>query len=350
MRLAAEYVLPLRWSPEVSRRDAPELGEYLRWLSTLVEVTVVDGSDPEVFHRHDELWSDHVRHVRPEPWPGRYGKVAGVVTGVRAARHEQVVIADDDVRYDAPALEAVLAALGTSDLVRPQNVFTDLPWHARWDTGRSLLNVALLGHDYPGTHGVRRSTFLAMGGYDGDALFENLELARTVTSVGGTVADLPGVSVRRLPPATGHFWSQRVRQAYDDLAQPGRLVAELSLLPLLLLTLRRKRRGLAGWALLPVLVAEVGRRRAGGTRVHPRTAALWALPWLAERAVCVWLAVAQIPRGGVPYAGTRLSLAAHSRRTLRRHVRQRPPLVALHIASDDGDALAAAVAAEPGTT
>ena len=38
------------------------------------------------------------------------------------------------------------------DLVRPQNYFEPLPWHARWDTARTLLNRGL-GRDYPGTLG-----------------------------------------------------------------------------------------------------------------------------------------------------------------------------------------------------
>jgi hypothetical protein len=37
--------------------------------------------------------------------------------------------------------------------------------------------------------------------------------------------------VRRLPCDPARFWNQRVRQAYDDLAEPARLVAVLSLLP-----------------------------------------------------------------------------------------------------------------------
>src|SRR4051812_2474913 len=99
MRLDAEYVLPLRWSPEQSRRELPELRSYLTDLAALLDVTVVDGSDAEVFAASAGALPLGVRHVRPEPRPGANGKVRGVVTGVRLARHEAVVIADDDVRY-----------------------------------------------------------------------------------------------------------------------------------------------------------------------------------------------------------------------------------------------------------
>ena len=332
-RLAAEYVVPLRWPVGT---DPAELTGYLRALAQDVDVTVVDGSEPEVWDRHHQLWAGTVRHVRPEPWPGRNGKVAGVVTGVRRARHERVVIADDDVRWRRAELERVLPLLDGADLVRPQNVFGPAPWHARWDTARSLLNRAL-GADYPGTYALRRSTFCAMGGYDGDVLFENLELARSVRAVGGTEVSAPSLFVRRLPPETGHFWSQRVRQAYDDFAQPARLAVEAAVLPLTAVLLgclrarspqarRRARRGLLAEVVLPVLLAEVGRRRHGGRRVFPAGTALWAPLWVAERAVCVWVAVGWRLAGGVPYAGRRLRTAAHSTRTLRRRVAGRAGL------------------------
>jgi hypothetical protein len=321
MHMDTEYVLPLRWTSEVSRRDAADLTDYLRRLAGWADVTVVDGSDPEVFERHQALWSTWVRHLPPDPWPGRNGKVAGVVTGLRVARHERVVVADDDVRYDARSLGAVTAALDRGELARPQNVFTTWPWHARWDTGRALLNRAL-GHDHPGTLAVRRSCFLEMGGYDGDVLFENLEMVRTLVSAGGRVVELPGVFVGRIPPDTRHFWSQRGRQAYDDLAQPGRLLAELALLPTAGWLLRRRPAGILVGAVTAVLLAEAGRRRAGGAAVYPASAAFWALPWLGERAVCVWLAVAQLARGGAPYCGSRIRKAATSPAQLRSHRRE----------------------------
>ena len=123
------------------------------------------------------------------------GKVNGVVTGVRECSHERVVLADDDVRYDCPELRRTVDLLGEADLVRPQNYFDELPWHARWDTARSLLNRVFTGDptfpvgDFPGTLAVRREVFLASGAYDGDALFENLELMRTIRASGGVVAD-----------------------------------------------------------------------------------------------------------------------------------------------------------------
>lgn len=164
---------------------------------------------------------------------------------------------------------------------------------------------------------VRRGALLA--GYDGDAMFENLELVRTVQARGGRELPVPGIYVPRRPPSARHFRSQRVRQAFDSFAQPGRLAVELAVLPAVLLGLRRPAALAAGMAAV-VGLAEAGRRRDGGRAVFPADAALWAPLWLAERAVCSWLAVGARLRGGVPYRGRRLPLAAHSARALARAV------------------------------
>ncbi len=226
----------------------------------------------------------HVRHLAPHRCTLN-GKVAGVLTGVEAARHERVVVADDDVRWNPGTLLRAVARLDEADLVRPANAYDPLPWQARWDTGRSLLNRAL-GTDHPGTLLVRRSTFLAMGGYDGGVLFENLELVRTVAAFGGTVLDAPDLVVRRLPASVAHFRGQRVREAYDDFAQPLRLLAELALVPAVVAAAVTGRwRALATAAVLAVAVAEAGRRHAGAL-----------------------------------YRGRRVAVAAHPVRTLRRRL------------------------------
>ncbi|WP_028047993.1 glycosyltransferase family 2 protein [Cellulomonas sp. URHE0023] len=313
-RLPVEYVLPLRWA----RDDGlDELSTYLLDLADHVDVTVVDGSPGVVFDAHARRWGTHVRHVRPQRWPGANGKVAGVMTGIRLARHEVVVVADDDVRWSAVQLHESLSRLGRGDVLRVQNVFAPAPWHARWDTGRILVNRGL-GSDYPGTLVVRRSAVLRAGGYDGDVLFENLELIRTIRAHGGTEVRADDLFVERRPPSAGHFWSQRVRQAYDSFAQPRRLAVESAVLPVLLWALRR-RRTTPALALMTaaVLVARHGARRAGGREHFPPSSVLWAPLWLLERAVCSWLAIVLRVRGGVPYRGRRLVRSASPEAVLR---------------------------------
>ncbi|GAA4593222.1 hypothetical protein GCM10023194_57010 [Planotetraspora phitsanulokensis] len=312
-----DYVLPLRCEDDT---DLAELTGYLRWLSRHVRVLVVDGSSRGRFSRNARLWGDMVHHLPPhDDLVTANGKVAGVITGVRESRAEHVVIADDDVRYDAIGLTRIWNLLQTADLVRPQNFFSPLPWHARWDTARALINRAF-GGDYPGTFGVRRSFFLTMGGYDGDVLFENLELIRTVRAHAGREQRALGLYVRRVPPRTERFWSQRVRQAYDDLAQPLRMAAFLAVLPGLAVLVRRHNYGMVGLcAGISMGVAELGRRRAAGRGVFPASCLLYAPAWVLERAVCSWLALAvRLGRGGIRYSGNRIRVSAHSSRQLRR--------------------------------
>ena len=319
MTLTATYVLPLRWA---EHEPLDEITAYLsdlgRWID---EVLVVDGSAEPAFARHAAAWAGvrGVRLLQPDPdLRGADGKVNGVVTGLRHARHDRVVVADDDVRYDPLTLRRVVGLLDEADAVRPQNWFRPLPWHARLDTGRTLLNRAI-GADFPGTLAVRRSLVLKAGGYDGDVLFENLELLRTVEALGGRVVSPLDCYVCRLPPSTRHFLSQRVRQAYDEVARPGYLVAEMSVAPLVALAVRRRRWATLAAGVLAVMgAAELGRRRAGGGRVFPATSSLLAPVWVAERAVCSWLAFAYwASRRGVPYGDTRLLRAATPKRVLR---------------------------------
>ncbi len=318
-----DYVLPLKWHDDSGLDD---LTAYLNGVREHARVVVVDGSPDPVFDRHAAVWDGIVDvHVRPDPLGYRNGKVSGVTTGLRLAHNERVVIADDDVRYTPDVLHRTVALLDEADLVGPQNYFDPLPWHAAWDTSRTLLNRAARA-DYPGTFAVRRSTFLAMGGYDGDVLFENLELMRTVRAHGGTVVRPLDIYVRRVPPDAGHFWSQRVRQAYDDLAQPGRLVPTLAVLPATVAAVAARRsRLVAAAAATAVLTAEAGRCRSGGTAVFRARTSWFAPLWLAERAVCSWVALgARVVHGGVRYAGARLLTAAHSEAELRRRAASAP--------------------------
>jgi hypothetical protein len=318
--LPLSYVVPIRWSDGEQRQ---ELADYLSGIAPhCAELIVVDGSPAAVFAANAAAWGRHAVHVPPaagESW--LMGKVSGVRTGVRLASREKVVLADDDVRYDPAALRRTAQLLEEHDLVRPQNYFSRLPWHARWDTARTLLNRCL-GRDYPGTLAVRRSRMLAMGLYDGDVLFENLELIRTVRAHGGSTVAPLDLYVARVPPSAAHFWGQRTRQAYDDFALPARMALWLAVIPWLGLAAARRRPGrILAPAALAVAAAERGRRRAGGTDVFPSTSSFLAPIWILERGICAWLAVLQRLRfGGVRYGDSVIRTAAHSERQLRRRL------------------------------
>ena len=297
-----------------------ELDAYMRRLSRAVDdLIVVDGSAPEVYDGHERRWPETVRHLRPEAQTPM-GKVGNVLTGLAEARHELVVIADDDVRWTLDLLQRAVAAMGDAGVARPQNRFVPAPWQARWDTGRILVHRAL-GGDWPGTLLVRRSALSR--GYAGDALFENLELVRTARAAGWREKVLLDVVVDRRPATTTKFVEQRVREAYDEWARPAYLLAELALLPAVL---RWRGPAVVALAAGAVGLAAIGRRRAGGVAHWPATAPLWAPAWLAERAVTSWCALGLRVLGGARFGGSRLPLAAHSLRRLRadRPARSRP--------------------------
>jgi len=234
-------------------------------------------------------------------------------------------VADEDVRYDARALQQMRRGLEIADLVRPQNYFAPLPWHAYLDTARTLIN-RVTGGDWPGTLGVRRSTLLRAGGYDGQVLFENLELVRTIAAVGGREHRRLSLFVRRLPPATPHFWSQRVRQAYDEFARPARMAVWLATGPTLFLVARTYGgKGLLATAAAVMLLAEAGRRIGHGARVFPAAASAAAPLWVIERAGCAWLALgARLVLGGVPYHGHIVRKAATPLHELRQRMAVSP--------------------------
>ena len=306
----AEVVIPVRWDA-VDAAAEHEFTVHLSRLARYCDVTVVDGSAGPGADARRIRWAEHVRVLRPdERWGPGNGTVVGALTGVAAARHERVVIADHDVRYDRPRLRAVVAALHDADLVLPQNYPTGYPWWAWWESGRMLLNRAFAA-DWPGTCAVRRSSILAMRGWSAAALYENLEMARRVAAAGGRVVHRPDLLVARRPPALQHFVRQRVRQAYEDQAQPVRLALGLAVLPATALLLRRPLMLFAAAATV-VAVAEAGRRRGGGRRVFPAHTSLAAPLWALERGACAWLALGVRARGGPVHHGRRTPLAAHS--------------------------------------
>lgn len=315
--LDVSYILPLK----ASVSQTAQLTPYLRSLSRLVnEILVVDGSSQAVYAQHAAAWQPFVRHLRPEVQTPM-GKVGGVLTGLRHACHEHIILADDDIRYNEDTLRQTAALLEQAAVVRPQNVFRPRPWHARWDTGRTLLN-RLWGGDWPGTLAVKRSVLEAAGGYRGDVMFENLELVRTVRAVGGHETVPLDLFVERRPPTVEHFLSQRVRQAYDEWARPKRFALQLSILPLVSTLVWNSWWKTLGLGILAVAgAAEAGRRRGKGRQAFASTAALWAPFWVSERMVTAWLALGtRLLLGGVSYRGGRLRDAATPLRVLQKRL------------------------------
>ena len=140
-------------------------------------------------------------------------------------------------------------------------------------------------------------------------------MVRTAQAAGLRVSNRPDIIVARVVPLTRHFADQRLRQAYDSWAQPGRLVAELAILPLTAVLAVRRRRCLALLAGAVVAAAVTGRHRYSPLPT-PWDAPAWSLAWVAELAVLSWYAVGVRVRGGVRYHGRRVTRAAHRPREL----------------------------------
>ena len=315
---SATYILPIR---SHSTEGLDELTKYLhtlRYIAPELEVIIVDGSPAHIFTQHSRRWLSLAHHhLIPDPAPYLNGKVRGVLTGLRVASHDRIITADEDVRFDRASLTALIALLDTADVVRPQNYFVPNRWHTLLDSGRSLLN-RISGGDWPGTMAFRRERLSR--GYNGDVLFENLELVRTIRAAGGKELVAYNTFVARRPPHTARFLEQRVRQAYDEFARPERMMAALSVLPLMTMGL-----SLSSWKavliayLLVVLAAECGRHKGGAVRVFPVAASFMAPLWVLERGVSAWLALGlRIFRGGIYYSGTRISIAATPLRALEK--------------------------------
>ncbi|MBC5815127.1 MAG: glycosyltransferase family 2 protein, partial [Candidatus Eremiobacteraeota bacterium] len=134
----ATYLLPIKSDV---LENTNELTAYLRFLSSVVDIVIVDGSDGPVFASHASEWSGLALHIAPDPSvPGLNGKARGVLSGLRRIVSEKIIIADDDVRYDERSIWLVLEALSSYDVVRPQNYFAPRTWHTLLDSGRTLLN------------------------------------------------------------------------------------------------------------------------------------------------------------------------------------------------------------------
>ena len=96
--------------------------------------------------QHAKALRGVARHLAPDPDLNfANGKVTASSPACAGAPGELVVLADDDVRYEVATLLRTVRLLADADLVRPQNYFDELPWHARWDTARSLLNRVFTG-------------------------------------------------------------------------------------------------------------------------------------------------------------------------------------------------------------
>lgn len=267
-----------------------------------------------MFRAHHDAWSSTSRHVEVDP-QYRYlnGKVNGVHTGVALAGCESIILADDDIRYTSADVERMCASLEQYEMVRPQNYLSPLPWWGRMEAARMLINRGVLRTgDYPGTCGLRRSTMLRVGHYDGDVLFDNEEIVRHFILQGASVCHANDFFVLKRPPTLAKWREQRPRQAYEDFVMRAKTLAFMAVLPLALVIGQAGGPGAllaygAALSALAMIVAERG-RRGGARKFFPPLITLHAPLWVLERSISVyWALYWRVFHGGYPFGDKLLS-------------------------------------------
>jgi hypothetical protein len=308
------YLLPIRRTT-FSAVEAAELAAYFRELDNAgCDVLVIDGSPSPVFQQHEDAWHSVCRHEQVDrSFDYLNDKVNGIHTGVRLAATEKIVLADDDIRYDAAEIERVCELLDNFDVVRPQNYLTPLPWWARMEAARMLINRATLRTgDYPGTCAFRRSAMLHVGPYDGDVLFDNEEIIRHFARAGATISYATNLFVRKRPPSFRKWFEQRPRQAYEDFGFRAKTALFLSL-PMLAVWIAA-----FGWksfvtsflcvSIAAVLLAAAARSRGAASAYFPISVCFFAPLWILERSASTyWALYWHFARGGYPFGDKILS-------------------------------------------
>jgi hypothetical protein len=253
--------------------------------------------------------------MRPDPkYAYLNGKVNGVHTGVDLASCERVIVADDDVRYTATDLKRMCRLLNEFEMVRPQNFISPLPWWARIESARVLINRGVLAAgDYPGTCGFRRSTMRRIGQYDGDVLFDNEEIVRHFALHRADINYAVDFFILKRPPTFKKWLEQRPRQAYEDFVMRTKTAVFMSVLPavsalILLAELRAVSCLVVAISLLSAVLVSKGLLRNAAYRVFPISSPLYAPLWILERALSVyWALYWRVRYGGYPFGKRLLS-------------------------------------------
>lgn len=302
------YLLTIR-RVRFNREETIDFHKYFITLAAAgCEVLVVDGSPSEVFAEHAREWQNVCRH---EPLDPQYeylnGKVNGIHTGVALAAHDSIILADDDIRYAPDDVRRMAELLQTRDMVRPQNYFRPLPFWARTEAARMLINRAFIREgDYSGTLGITRGAMLRVGHYDGDVLFDNEEIVKHFQIKGANICYARDFFLLKLPPTFEKWIEQRPRQAYEDFVMRTKTFFFAAVPLVLTLTLLK-----SGWqttlifagliSLGAIVSAALGLNN-GADKFFPPHITFYAPLWIAERCFSTyWAFYWYLTRGGYPF-------------------------------------------------
>jgi hypothetical protein len=308
------FIVPIR-RVKTNPIEIERFADYFKLLRLAgCEVLIVDGSPKAVLAEHKKRWQNFSRHFAPDPkYTYLNGKVNGVHTAVDLASCERIILADDDIRYSPADIKKMCDLLDVHEMVRPQNFIEPLPWWARIETARILINRGVLrAGDYPGTCGFRRSTMLRVGHYDGDVLFDNEEIVRHFALHGANIKYARNFFILKRPPAFTKWLEQRPRQAYEDFVMRAKTVAFLSVLPVVLasgfVSVRAAMSLLIAISLVAVLLSCRGLLSDRAYRFFPLSSPLYSPLWILERSLSVyWALYCRARYGGYPFGQRLLS-------------------------------------------
>ncbi|MEY2485605.1 MAG: hypothetical protein QOH39_1253 [Verrucomicrobiota bacterium] len=321
------YLMPIRRTV-FDTAAATQLRAYFDLVQpSVAQIVIVDGSPPDIFAQHQQIWAGTARH---EPVDRSFGflndKVNGIHTGVRLAETAEIILADDDIRYTNREIEEIAAVLKRFDVVRPQNYLGPaagsnhdprgpgytLPWWAKMEAARMLINRAtLLAADYPGTCAFRREAMLRAGPYDGDVLFDNEEIIRHFARSGARICYANDLFVRKCPAGFQKWIEQRPRQAFEDFGLRAKTILFAAIIPcILFLGILAGSKAMFAFlfliALLSTLLAAVGRAQGEARQFFPAHLCLFAPLWILERSLSTyWAFYWYLRKGGYPF-GDRL--------------------------------------------
>lgn len=308
------YLLPIRRAL-FDAAEAAQLGDYFRTLAAAgCEVLVVDGSPAETWEQQDAVWRDVCRHeVVDRRFTYLNDKVNGIHTGVQLATCGKIILADDDVRYSNANIAASCELLESAEVVRPQNFLSPLPWWAKMEAARMLINRATLRiGDYPGTCAFRREAMLRVGHYDGDVLFDNEEIIRHFARGGAGVEYAIDLFVQKRPPRLRKWREQRPRQAYEDFSLRAK-TAMFFLLPIGAISAAFFGANafvlyIIATAVGSTVLSILGRARGSAAKYFPARICFFAPLWIWERALSTyWALYWYFVRGGYPFGDKLLS-------------------------------------------
>jgi len=285
------YVVSIERSDETAggADDLRSLADYLSTLGTYgCDVLVFDSSADEVFEENRRILR----------WVSRHLAMRAPFDVVRAAADfaatEKIIVAEQDVRYEAGELDDMCALLDLHEVVEPQDYLDPLPWWGGIEAGRMLVHRGVDPlPDHGATFGFRRNALRALRGFNA---VDTADPVRRLAAFGAEVFSAFELFVKRRPPELRDWLRARPRAADDDFGMPVKTTFFFALLPMTLLLLvfggARLAAGYIGAIACGSLVLAI-RGRAGATPYFPLRACLYAPLWLVERSISVYWALAR---------------------------------------------------------